>query len=87
VREFLMGMLGATTLTVGLFFMRYWRASRDRLFVYFSLAFAVMSLSWIALAIASVTFEGRHLIYLLRLLAFVLIIIGIVDKNRRVGRL
>jgi hypothetical protein len=82
-----MGMLGATTLTVGLFFMRYWRASRDRLFVYFSLAFAVMSLSWIALAIASVTFEGRHLIYLLRLLAFVLIIIGIVDKNRRVGRL
>lgn len=87
MREFLMGMLGATTLTVGLFFMRYWRASRDRLFVYFSLAFAVMSLSWIALAIASVTFEGRHLIYLLRLLAFVLIIIGIVDKNRRVGRL
>lgn len=86
MREFLMGMLAATTLIAGLFFLRYWRVSGDRLFAYFSLAFGVMSLSWIALAVTSVAFEQRHLIYLVRLLAFVLIIVGILDKNRRVGR-
>jgi len=87
VREFLLGMLTTTTLVAGLFFLRYWRVTGDRLFAFFSLAFAVMSLSWVALALTSLSFEERHLIYLVRLLAFVLIIMGIADKNRRVGRL
>jgi len=87
MREFVLGLLTMTTLIAGLFFLRYWRASGDRLFAYFALAFATMSISWLALAATSPSFEGIHYVYLVRLLAFVLIIIGIVDKNHRAGRL
>ncbi|HEY3783757.1 MAG TPA: DUF5985 family protein [Steroidobacteraceae bacterium] len=87
MREFILGMLSLSTIIAGLFFLRYWRVGRDRLFACFALAFATMSASWIALAATHDTFEGVPYIYLVRLLAFVLIIIGIVDKNRRVGRL
>jgi hypothetical protein len=42
-----------------------------------------MGLNWLSLAFVDPGDELRHTLYLLRLLAFVLIIIGIVDKNRR----
>ena len=87
MRQFILGLLTMSTLVAGLFFLRYWRASGDRLFAFFALAFAAMSVSWLALATTSARFEDIHFVYLVRLLAFVLIIIGIVDKNRRAGRL
>lgn len=87
MRQFILGLLTMTTLIAGLFFLRYWRASGDRLFAFFALAFGTMSASWIALAVTRATFEGIYYVYLIRLLAFVLIIIGIVDKNRRAGGL
>lgn len=87
MRQFLWGMLTMASLVAGLFFLRYWWATRDRLFAFFASAFAVMSISWGALAAVSPSFEARHDIYLIRLLAFVIIIIGIVDKNRRAGSL
>jgi hypothetical protein len=67
----------------GLFFLRFWKLSRDRLFVFFASAFWLLGLNWLGLALTNPTQESRHEIYLVRLLAFVLIIIGIVDKNRR----
>jgi hypothetical protein len=73
------------TAVAALFFLRSWRVSGDRLFLYFALGFAAMALNWIGLASIEPALESRHLVYLLRLLAFVLIIVGIVDKNRRVN--
>jgi hypothetical protein len=87
MRQFLWGALSMAHAAVALFFLRYWRTSHDRLFVYFAVAFAVMALNWIGLAMVDPGFELRHTLYLLRLAAFVLIIIGIIDKNRRSGRL
>jgi hypothetical protein len=87
MRQFLWGMLTMACIVAGLFFLRYWQASRDRLFAFFASAFAAMSISWAALAAASPSFEARHYIYLIRLLAFAIIIIGILDKNRRPGSL
>jgi hypothetical protein len=63
--------------------VRYWRVSGDRLFGYFALAFAFMALNWIALSAIDPALEVTHYAYLLRLAAFVLIIVGILDKNRR----
>lgn len=82
MRQFLWGALSMANFAIALFFLRYWRASRDRLFVYFSIAFAAMGLNWVGLASVEPQFEMRHTLYLLRLAAFVLIIIGIIDKNR-----
>jgi drug/metabolite transporter (DMT)-like permease len=64
-------------------FIRYWRATRDRLFLFFGLAFVILSLSWLALAIFDPANEHRHYALVPRLVAFLLIIFGIVDKNRR----
>jgi hypothetical protein len=68
---------------ISLYFFRYWREGRDPLFACFSIAFAVLALNWAGLAAVDPAVEGRHVLYLLRLAAFVLIIIGIVNKNRR----
>jgi hypothetical protein len=71
------------TAMAALFFLRYWRLGRDRLFLFFSLAFCAMTLNWIGLSTVEPARELIHYVYFLRLLAFVLIIIGIIDKNRR----
>lgn len=83
MRQFLWGALSMASATAALFFLRYWKTSHDRLFIYFGVAFAVMALNWIGLAVYDPGFESRHTLYVLRLAAFVLIIVGIVDKNRR----
>jgi hypothetical protein len=49
----------------------------------FSLAFAVLAVQRFALSVTSVAFEEQTVFYLLRLAAFVIIIVAIVDKNRR----
>jgi FtsH-binding integral membrane protein len=83
MREFWFGALTMGCLTIAVFFLRYWRRSHERLFVYFAIAFAVMALNWIGLAVVDPLIESRHALYWLRFGAFVLIIIGIIDKNRR----
>jgi hypothetical protein len=83
VRELLLGALTTTSIVAALFLLRYWRLSRDRLYMFFCVAFAVLGLNWLGLALIAHADETAHRLYLLRLLAFVLIIIGIVDKNRR----
>jgi hypothetical protein len=85
MRQFLWGALSMGSAVVALYFLRYWRVTRDPLFAYFSVAFAVMGLNWVGLALIDPGAESRHTLYLLRLAAFVLIIIGIVNKNRRGG--
>ena len=67
----------------GLFFLRFWRASRDPLFVCFCAAFWLIALSWALLALFNPQEEARPYIYFLRLVAFSLIMIGIVAKNAR----
>jgi hypothetical protein len=77
------GALAITCWVAGLFFLKFWRVSRDRFFLFFLLAFWVLSLNWIVLIIEQPILESRQDAYVIRLLAFVLIIIGVVDKNRR----
>jgi len=83
MEQFLWGALSLACVAVAALFMRFWKLTRDRLFLYFSLGFSVFGLNWIALAVLSPPTESRPYIFLLRLAAFLLIIVGIVDKNRR----
>jgi hypothetical protein len=86
IRAFFWGALFMASMTAATFFLRHWRSTRDRLFAFFAIAFAVMGLNWVSLTFIDPGEELRHILYLLRLLAFVLIIIGIVDRNRRSSR-
>ncbi len=79
-------LLGALTMSagvIGLLFLRFWRVSRERLFAFFALSFWLLGLNWLALALVRWSSERQHQIYLVRLIAFGLIIAGIIDKNRR----
>jgi len=67
----------------GMFFFRFWRDTGDRLFAWFGGAFWLLGLSWIALALFNPTAEARPYIYALRLVAFLLIIVAMIDKNRQ----
>ncbi len=82
MNQMLFGALVMASFVVGLFFFRFWRDTRDRLFAWFGLAFWVLALNWLGLGVTQAAEETRTYFYLLRALAFSLIIVGIVEKNR-----
>jgi len=67
---------------VGLFFLRFWRETRDRLFLIFTGAFWLLGVQRLALAFSRNMVEDDTGLYLVRLFAFLLILGAIVDKNR-----
>jgi hypothetical protein len=82
-QSFFWGALCLASWVAGVFFLGFWRQSRDRLFLFFTAAFWLMTLNRLGLAITGAAVESRHEIYLFRLAAFVTLTVGIVDKNRR----
>jgi hypothetical protein len=66
----------------GLFFLRFWRETRDRLFVIFAGAFWLLGAQRLALAFSGSLVEDDTGLYLVRLFAFLLILGAVVDKNR-----
>jgi peptidoglycan/LPS O-acetylase OafA/YrhL len=79
--EFLSGAIAMGFIVAAGFFMRFWRRTGDRLFLAFAIAFALLALNqalaqWIGAADERIGYT-----YLLRVLAFVLILGAIVDKN------
>ncbi len=81
--QFAWGLLAAGSAIAGLFFLRFWRDSRERLFAGFAGAFWILALHWVALGAVSPSEESHHPAYVLRLVAFLVLIWAIVDKNRR----
>lgn len=63
------------------FFLRFWVTTRDRLFLAFAGAFLLMSLNQGLPALLAIPREEQSGFYLLRLGAFLLLIVAIVAKN------
>jgi len=80
VNDFLRGALAMASFSIGLFFLRYWRVTRDRLFPLFSAGFWLLGLNWTLATLAPRLEQYAHV---LRFLAFVLIALAVLDKNRR----
>jgi hypothetical protein len=83
---FLQGICVTAAMAIGLVFLRFRRETGDRLFGYFAIAFWLLAASWTLLGVAASSAESRPYIYGLRLIAFLLIIAAIVDKNRSGSR-
>ena len=79
---------GRVTLCVliALCFARLSRATRDRLYAAFAVAFLLLGLNWTLLGLRTASGDQSVLAYVPRLLAFLLIIAAVVDKNRRAAR-
>jgi hypothetical protein len=79
--NFVLGMIVMSSAAAGLFFLRFWRKTHDRLFAIFAIAFWLLGVNWLTLAFINQN-EVRTWLYTIRLAAFILILIGIIDKNR-----
>jgi hypothetical protein len=86
MNAFVWGMCAMASAVIALFFWKFYRSAGDRLLAWFALAFASLSAHWIGLGVVQPAEDMRHYFYLLRLLAFMLIIAAIVDKNRGAPR-
>ena len=70
------------SLVAAMFFLRFWKNTRDRFFLFFSISFFVEAVNRAALGLTTVAKEQEPFFYLVRLCTFGLIIIAIIDKNR-----
>ena len=77
----LLGAIAMASLVAALFFLRFWKDTRDRFFLFFSVSFFVEGMNRFALAMTSDPNEGRPFFYFVRFLSFLLILVAIVDKN------
>jgi uncharacterized membrane protein len=81
--HFLSGAAALAFWVIGVFFIRFWRKTRDRFFGVFACAFWVLGAERVLLLVVSLENEFRPYVYLVRLIAFLLIIGAIVDRNVR----
>lgn len=81
--DFLLGFTTMGCLVVALFFFRFWRSTEDRFFALLCLAFLTFGINRFVLLFLDEAAEARTAVYFVRLLAFLLIIAAIIDKNRR----
>ncbi len=82
--DFLSGAITLGFLVAGLFFLRFWRRTRDGLFLAFAIAFVLLGIGQAIQALANIPQEERSYIYLIRLAAFTIILAAIMRKNRSI---
>ena len=78
---FLSGAIVMGFAVAGLFFLRFWKRSGDGLFLAFAVSFWLLGLCQALLTFSAVPVEERTPLYLLRLAAFVLILLAVFRKN------
>ena len=83
MNAFFYGAATLGSLVAGLYFLRFWRDTLDRLFLMFALAFFLLGANYGLLGTIRDATEWRVPVFSLRLLAFSMIIYAIAHKNRR----
>ena len=80
----LSGAVAALACIAGLAFLRSYLRTRDRFFIYFAGAFVIFGLTQIMLGVTNTPELNHPLSYIPRLIASLLILTAIWDKNRTV---
>lgn len=78
---FLLGVISACSLLAGMFFLKFWRRTRDFLFLAFGMAFVIEGVNRAAVMMLPRPNEGHPLIYGVRLCVSLLILAAILKKN------
>jgi hypothetical protein len=81
--DFLRGVMTTGYFVVALFFLRFWKESRDRLFALFAVAFVVLAVRNLLRSLFQEPDGLEWYPYAVRLLAYVIILFAIIDKNLR----
>lgn len=78
---FLVGVIATASITVGVFFLKFWRTTRDSFFLAFAASFIIEGFNRSASLFVDRPSEGSPWTYLVRLLSFLLILFAILRKN------
>lgn len=78
----LLGAIVMASSVIGLFFLRFWRSTGDRFFLFFALSFFIDALNRLILGPATQVEDNSPFYYLIRLVSYGLILFAIYDKNR-----
>lgn len=83
MNDVLSGVIITGYAVVGLYFLRFWRDTRDSFFAYFATAFWLLCVQRLLLVIFRDSgSENLIYLYVIRLIAFVVIVLAIIEKNR-----
>ena len=82
MNDILIGATAMASMVGGLFFLRFWRSTGDRFFLFFALSFFIEGINRLVLAPTSQDTDGAPAYYVIRLIAYGLILYAILDKNR-----
>lgn len=79
---FLLGLIVTCSLVAGAFFFKFWKQTRDRLFLGFGAAFAIEGVNRMAFLFLDEPHAGDPVIYSVRFFSYLLILAAIINKNR-----
>ena len=82
INGFLLGIIVACSITAGAFFIKFWRQTRDTLFLAFGAAFLIEGFNRSMILFVDAPNLGHPVIYVVRLLSYLLILVAIINKNR-----
>jgi len=78
---FLLGVIATSSVTAGVFFLKFWRRTRDTLFLSFAIVFILEGLNRAAVLLVQKPSEGSPITYVVRLCLFLIILGAILKKN------
>ncbi|HEY4367529.1 MAG TPA: DUF5985 family protein [Steroidobacteraceae bacterium] len=82
IEGFLLGVIVASSLTAGAFFIRFWKQTRDPLFLGFGVAFIIEGINRFAFLFLDHPHQGGPVLFAVRLFSYAVILAAIVNKNR-----
>lgn len=77
----LLGAIAMACLIAGLFFLRFWKQTQDRFFLFFAISFFIEGINRAALGMTGNPNEGQPFFYFVRFLSYVFILFAILSKN------
>ena len=83
IEGFLLGVIVTCSFIVAGFFARFWRSTRDILFLGFAAAFFLEGVNRTAFLFLDKPNAGDEFIYIVRLLSYLIILAAIANKNRK----
>jgi len=85
VNDFLAGAIVMGFAVAALLFLKFWKRTREGLFLAFSGSFVLLGITQAMLTLGNFQDEERSWLYLMRLAAFLLILFAMWWQNRRRG--
>lgn len=80
--DFFSGAAAMASLVAALYFLRFWLRTADRFFAFFALGFAAFAVNRLVLIFVRGDNENSAYVYVIRLAAFALILLAVLEKNR-----